>query len=130
MQLSPVQIAIVVYAAIFFILASSMETQNIGLGYHFVYIGTSMVAQLLVVAGIFLFALNVSEHYFTLWRWIFPLLILELAVGLYFDLTIPADSLGGEWVSNLAFSVWFVVPAYYFNFQIARYGSKDRDDET
>jgi hypothetical protein len=74
MQLSPVQIAIVVYAAIYFILASSMEAQNIGLGYPFVYIGTSMVAQLLVVAGIFLFALNASEHYFTLWRWIFPLL--------------------------------------------------------
>jgi hypothetical protein len=68
MQLSPVRIAIVVYAAIYFLLASSMEAENISLGYPFVYIGTSMVAQLLAVAGIFLFALNASDRYFGLWR--------------------------------------------------------------
>jgi len=122
MQINLTRAAIVIYAVIYFVLATAMEAQNIEQGYPFLYVGPSMVAQLLLTAGIFMFALDAGAGYLSLWRWLFPLLLVELGVGLYFDATIPAEPHDAQWLSNLAFGLWFAVPAYYCNFRIARYG--------
>jgi hypothetical protein len=115
-------IAILAYGAIYFLLASLMEAEYVNQSYPILYVGFSMIAQLLVVAGVVLFALDAPEGYAKLWRRIFPLLVFDFALGLYFDSTIPAGPSGDDWLWSLAISLWFMAPAYYFNFKIARYG--------
>jgi hypothetical protein len=115
-------IAILAYGVIYFLLASLMEAEYINQSYPTLYVGFSMIAQLLVVAGVVLFALDAPEGYAKLWRWIFPLLLFDFALGLYFDSTIPAGPPGDGWLWSLAISLWFMAPAYYFNFKVARYG--------
>src|SRR5262245_54206591 len=112
-------IAFFAYGAIYFLLASLMEAEYVNQSYPTLYVGFSMIAQLLVVAGIVLFALDAAAGYARLWRWLFPLLVLDFVVGLYFDSTIPADPRGNEWLASLAMGLWFMAPAYYFNFKIA-----------
>ena len=48
--------------------------------------------------------------------------VFDFGLGLYFDFTIAADPQLDEWLGSLVISLWFVAPAYYFNFKIARYG--------
>ena len=115
-------IAALAYAAIYFLLASIMEAEYVNQSYPPIYVGFSMIAQLLTVAGVVLFVLDAGVDYARLWRWIFPLLVFDFALGLYFDPTIPADPPGDEWLWSLALSFWFMAPAYYCNFKIARYG--------
>jgi hypothetical protein len=52
----------------------------------------------------------------------FPVLIFDFGLGLYYDSTIPVEPQGKDWLWSRALSFWFVAPAYYFNFKIARYG--------
>src|SRR5262245_2904463 len=124
MQLSSVllrQLAVIVYGVLYFLLASSMEAENVQQGYPLAYVLPSMLAQTFVVCGIFLFALNTSNEFARIWQWLFPLLIAELAAGMVVDVTHAADALGI--IPDELFSVWFVAPAYYFNFKVARYRS-------
>ena len=51
-------IAILAYGVIYFLLASLMEAEYINQSYPTLYVGFSMIAQLLVVAGVVLFALD------------------------------------------------------------------------
>jgi hypothetical protein len=113
------QLAVIIYGVVYFLLASSMEAGNVQQGYPLSYILPSMLAQTFVVCGIFLFALNASSEFARIWQWLFPLLIVELAAGMVVDMTQAADALGI--VPDELFSMWFVAPAYYFNFKVARY---------
>lgn len=119
------QIGVFAYGVLYFILACAMEAENINQSYPIAYVVPSMIAQTLVVGGIFLFGIEASPDFAKVWRWLFPLLVLELAVGVVFDATIPADynlsTHGAAWTSNVLFALWLAVPAYYFNFRIARY---------
>ena len=115
-------IAALAYAAIYFLLASLMEAEYVNQSYPPIYVGFSMIAQLLTVAGVVLFVLDAGVDFARLWRWIFPLLGFDFALGLYFDSTIPAEPPGDEFLWSLALSLWFMTPAYYCNFKIARYG--------
>jgi hypothetical protein len=114
-------IAALAYAAIYFLLASVMEAEYVKQNYPTIYVGISMIAQLLTVAGVVLFALDAGADFVRLWRWIFPLLVFDFALGVYFD-SAMADPPGDEWLWSLALSLWFMAPAYYCNFKIARYG--------
>jgi len=114
------QIGVVAYGVIYFILACSMEAENIQQSYPWAYVVPSMVAQTLVVLGVFLFGLEASTEFAKVWRWLFPLLVVELAAGIVFDVTIPPEAMRADW-SDEVFSLWFVAPAYYCNFRIARY---------
>jgi predicted benzoate:H+ symporter BenE len=78
-----------------------------------------MLAQTFIVCGIFLFALNTTGEFARIWKWLFPLLVAELAAGMVVDVTHAAEAL--DIVPDELFSVWFVAPAYYFNFKVARY---------
>jgi hypothetical protein len=115
-------IAILAYSAIYLLLATLMEAEYTNQSYPAIYIGFSMVAQLLVVAGVVLFALDAGDSFVRLWRWLFPFLVFDFGLGLYYDSTIPVEPQGMQWLWSLALSFWFVAPAYYFNFKIARYG--------
>ena len=114
-------IAILAYSAIYFLLATLMEAEYANQSYPTIYIGFSMVAQLLVVAGVVLFALDAGDNFVRLWRWLFPFLVFDFGLGLYYDSTIPVEPQGMQWLGSLVISLWFVAPAYYFNFKIARY---------
>jgi predicted benzoate:H+ symporter BenE len=96
-----------------------MEAENVRQGYPLAYVLPSMLAQTFVVCGIFLFALNMIGEFARIWQWLFPLLVAELVAGMIVDLTHAADALGI--IPDELFSVWFVAPAYYFNFKVARY---------
>ena len=78
-----------------------------------------MIAQTLVVGGVVLFSLERGSEFAKVWQWLFPLLILELAVGIVFDATYQADP-DGLWMNEL-FGLWLAAPAYYLYFIIDRY---------
>jgi len=115
------QIGVFAYGMFYFILACAMEGENVSQSYPVTYVALSAVAQILVVCGIFLFALEASPDFAKVWRWLFPLLVLEVAAGVVFDATIPTTSDGTAWIPNELFGLWLAAPAYYFNFRIARY---------
>ena len=77
-------IAILAYSAIYFLLAALMEAEYANQSYPTIYIGFSMVAQLLVVAGVLVFALDAGESFVRLWRCLFPFLVVDFTLGLYF----------------------------------------------
>ena len=113
------QLAVIAYGIVYFLLASSMEADNLQLGYSLAYVLPSMLAQTFVVCGIFLFALNASSEFARIWQWLFPLLVVEFAAGMVVDVTHAPDALAI--IPDELFSMWFVTPAYYFNFKVARY---------
>ena len=119
------QIGVLAYAILYFVLACAMEAENFNQSYPVIYVGLSMIAQTLVVGGVVLFGLEAGPDFAKAWRWLFPLLVAELVVGIVFDATIPpAFNLrthGAEWIVNMLFGLWLVAPAYYFNFRVARY---------
>ena len=115
------QLVVLAYGLLYFVLACAMEGDNLHQSYPFIYIGLSMIAQTLVVAGIGLFALEASPDFAKVWRWLFPVLVLELAAGIVFDATVPPGPVGGTWIANELVGLWLAAPAYYFNFRIARY---------
>ena len=117
------QIGVLAYGVLYFVLACAMQVENVSQGYPIGYIGLSMVAQTLLVCGVFLFGLETSPDFARLWRWLFPLLVLELAVGIVFDATIPPEPSGMEWLWNEALGLWIATPAYFFNLRVARYRS-------
>lgn len=117
------QVGVFAYGVLYFILACAMEAENISQSYPVAYVVPSMIAQTLVVGGIFLFGIEASLDFAKVWRWLFPLLVLECAIGIVFDATIPPDAAGAAWFTNLLFGLWLAVPAYYFNFRVARYTS-------
>jgi hypothetical protein len=119
------QIGVFAYGLLYVILAYLMEAENLSQGYSIIYVAFSMLAQTLVVCGIFLFGLDASPDFAKVWRWLFPLLVCEVVVGIAFDATVPTDfnfrTHGVEWILNVLFSLWLATPAYYFNYRIARY---------
>jgi hypothetical protein len=113
------QIAVLIYAVIYFMLAGIMEADNLRQSYPVTYVAFSMIAQTLVVGGVVLFALEKAPEFAKVWRWLFPLLVLELAVGIAFDTAYQSDPDG--LLMNELVGLWLAAPAYYFNFGIARY---------
>jgi hypothetical protein len=113
------QAAVLAYAVLYFVLAGVMEAANLDQSYPIAYVVFSMIAQTLVVGGVVLFGLEKGSEFAKVWQWLFPLLVLELAVGIVFDATYQSDP-DGLWMSEF-FGLWLAAPAYYFNFRIARY---------
>jgi hypothetical protein len=115
------QVGVCAYGALYFVLAGAMEVDNLSQGYPIVYIACSMLAETLMVCGVFLFGLEASPDYARIWRWLFPLLMIEQVASIVLDAMVPADALGAEWATNELFGLWLAMPAYYFNLRIARY---------
>jgi Ni,Fe-hydrogenase I cytochrome b subunit len=113
------QVAVLAYAAIYFLLAGTMEAGNVSQGYPVAYVAFSMIAQTMVVGGVVLFGLEKGPEFATVWRWLFPLLVLELVVGIVLDATYQSDP--DDLLMNELVGLWLAAPAYYFNFRIARY---------
>src|SRR3977135_753640 len=113
--MKPWQIATLASAVLYFVLVSAMVAENISQSYPAIYVGLSMIAQVLVVVGIILFGLNAGAGFAKFWQWVFPLLVLEPLVGLWFDATIPPDSFEPEGMLNVGLTLWLMAPAYYFN---------------
>jgi hypothetical protein len=75
--MKPSEIAILCYAVLYFVLASDMEAGNISQRYPVIYVGLSMLDQILIVAGVVLFGLKAEADFAKFWRFLFPLMILE-----------------------------------------------------
>jgi hypothetical protein len=118
------QLVVCAYGALYFLLASMMEVENLNQGYPLTFVVCSMVAEILIVCGIYVFGLEASPDYARVWRWLFPILMVEQVAGVVFDATIPPDALSPEWITNILFGLWLAAPAYYFNFRVARYGAR------
>jgi hypothetical protein len=116
------QLSTVAYGVLYFLLAGLMEADYVAHQYPGAYIVLSMVTQVLIVFGIFIFALQRAAPYATAWRWLFPLMIAELGLGIFFDTTTtsPEAPLDQVWMLNMLFGLWLMAPAYYFNFRVAR----------
>src|SRR5262245_13315741 len=113
------QLAVLTYAAIYFVLAGLMEVANLNQSYPVAYIVVSMVVQTLVVCGVVIFGLERNIGYAKAWRWLFPILMVELVVGIAFDAMYQSD-LDDLWMNELL-GIWLAAPAYYFNFRVAGY---------
>jgi hypothetical protein len=68
------QVAVFAYAVIYFVLAGTMEAENLSQSYPVAYVAFSMIAQTLVVGGVVLFGLEKGPEFARVWRWLFPLL--------------------------------------------------------
>src|ERR1700674_5602129 len=106
------QVGVIAYGLLYFILACAMEAENINQGYPLAYVVLSMIAQTLLVGGIFLFGFDASADFAKVWRWLFPLLVLEGVVGIMFDATVPSASDGASWIANEVLGLWLAAPAY------------------
>jgi hypothetical protein len=113
------QLPVLAYAAVYFVLAGLMEVANLNQSYPLPYIAVSMIAQMLMVCGVLIFALERTAAYAKLWRWLFPILVLELAVGIVLDVFYQTDA-ASLWMDEL-FGLWLAAPAYYFNLRVAGY---------
>ena len=118
------QFGVFAYGLVYFMLACAMEADNVTQSYPIIYVALSMLAQTLVVCGIFLFGLQAGAEYAKAWRWLFPLLLVELVTSIVFDAIVPPGPLDAEWGLNLLFSLWLATPAYYFNYGVARYNGR------
>ena len=111
--------------ALFYVwLAYGMAQGNISAGYPFVYLLMSTLAQILVTAGIVLSTFDDPRPYNTIWKRLFPLLVLELAIEIVSDAVFPTDynleTHGAAWLLNILIALVLVAPAYYFNYRVAR----------
>ena len=86
------QVGVITYGIVYFGLASAMEAENLRHSYPFAYVMVSMIAQTFLICGVFLFALQANPEFAKVWRWLFPLLVVEAAVGAAFDATNPGES--------------------------------------
>jgi hypothetical protein len=113
------------YGVLYALLANAMEAENLHQGYPIIYVGFSIIAQTVVVVGIFLFGFGANPNFARRWQWLFPYLILELVWGLVLDASVPSDynffTHEAEWIKGLLFSLCIAAPAYYFNYRLARY---------
>jgi hypothetical protein len=113
------------YGVLYAFLANTMEAENLRQGYPIIYVGFSIVAQTIVVVGIFLFGLGAHPKYARRWQWLFPYLILELVWGIVLDATTPPDynlfTHGVQWIEGAMIGLCIGAPAYYFNYRVARY---------
>lgn len=116
------QLAVLAYGLLYFVLVGLMEADNIARDYPVMYVACSMISQVLVVIGIVIFATDTASPFARLWKWLFPMMLAEVGVGLFFDVTLatpdsPADR---TWIFSVLVSLWIMAPAYYFNFRVAR----------
>jgi hypothetical protein len=102
------QYAVLAYALLYFVRAGSMEAENLNQSYPAAYVAFSMIAQICVVCGIILFAIEARAEFANVWRLLFPLLVLELALGILFDVTYQSD-LNNLWMNEL-FGLWLAAP--------------------
>jgi hypothetical protein len=121
------KLLLLVYAGFYAIIAYGTYVDNVKIGYAAPFILYSACSQSVIAVGIVLYALQRETSVARIWRWLFPLLVLELCMGITMDATMPEDfslpTHGLAWAANLLFNLWLVAPAYYFNFKIAHYGS-------
>ena len=123
--MTPWSMILLAYAALYAVFAYSLHADNVQFGYPVVFIVYSALAQSLIAAGIAIHALEKGHSVARIWRWLFPLLLPEPCIGIALDAAIPQDfsfeTHGWEWVVNLLLNLWFMAPAYYFNFRVASY---------
>jgi hypothetical protein len=118
------KVLVLLYALFYVWLAYGMAQGNISAGYHPLYVLVSALAQVLLAIGIVLSTFDDPSPYNKIWKTLFPLLVLEMAIEIAVDAVMPADfnleTHGGVWVLNLALTLVLVAPAYYFNYKVAR----------
>ena len=116
------------YALFHLMLSIRLYRDNVDLGYPGWVVYGSAVAQLVLFVGILIFAFAPQKNLVApYWRWIVPLLFLELIAGIVRDAVVPGDfsfrTHGVMWVINLMFTLALFAPAYYASIKLSRYGA-------
>jgi hypothetical protein len=118
------KVLVLFYALFYAWLAYNMTQGNISIGYPTLYVLVSTLAQVLLAIGIVLATFDDPRPYNKIWKALFPVLVLEMAVEIAVDAVAPTDfnleTHGGVWVLSLALTLVLVAPAYYFNWTVAR----------
>ena len=118
------KVLVLIYALFYVWLAYGMAQGNVSAGYPVLYNVMSVLAQILVAAGIVLSTFDDPRPYNTLWRRLFPLLVLELAIEIVADAIVPTaynmETHGGVWLLSVLVALVMVAPAYYFNYRLSR----------
>ena len=123
--MSVVQKVLVLLYALFYVwLAHGIEQGNVIAGYPLFYVLVSTLAQILLVIGIVLSTFDDPRPYNTIWKRLFPLLVLQLALEITMDAVVPSGfnlaTHGSVWLLNLVIVAVLVAPAYYLNYRVAR----------
>ena len=117
------KVLVLLYALFYVWLAHGIEQGNVSAGYPTLYILVSTLAQIVLVIGIVLSTFDDPRPYNTIWKRLFPLLVLQLVFEIVMDAVVPAEfnlaTHGIVWVLLLLVSLALVAPAYYFNYRVA-----------
>ena len=113
------------YAGFYALFAYAVYGSNVTVGYPAPYILFSTAMQASLLVGIVAFALDLGPSLAQIWRWMFPLMIVDVLVGVSLDAVVPPDfnlsTHGVAWIINLLLNVWLAAPAYYCSFKVAGY---------
>ena len=115
------------YACLYAVFAYWVYGDN-SASYPMAYVIASASVQAVVTVGLFAWAFGKGPRVARVWRWLFPLMVLDLIVGIGADAVVPTDfnlaKDGMAWIANLLLNLWFLAPAYYLNFKIAYRGGR------
>lgn len=115
----------IAYLPLHLLLSLLIHQDNVDLAYPAWFIFCSDASQAVLFIGILLHVfLRRSEPVAPYWRWIFPLLILDLLAGFAMDGVVLANegllADGTTWLT-LMIALVLVFPAYYASFRLAAY---------
>jgi peptidoglycan/LPS O-acetylase OafA/YrhL len=113
-----------VYAVLFAALYFFAAGDNVSLGYPSAFVALSATCAALNFSGVIAYAFDLRSQRIRKWaRIVFPVLVLELALGLLMDAFLPEDynlrKYGLVWLRNAAFMLLLVSPAFYANYRLA-----------
>ncbi len=118
------KVLVLIYALFYVWLSYGMAQGSISVGYPVLYIVMSTLAQIIVTVGIVLSTFDDPRPYNKIWKALFPLLVIELAIEIAADAVVPTDfnleTHGSVWILNMALTLVLLAPAYYFNYQVSR----------
>ncbi len=117
----------IVYSFVFACFDVSANIDNFEIGYHISIIVWCISFDTVINIGNFLYAFNYSHEVLPkIWRFVFPILILHIAVMGYLDSTVPQDVKHESTVFTIAafvLYVFFLLPTLWANYKLG-YGKR------
>ena len=112
----------VLYALIFLAMAVSANSDNFEIGYNIILIIWSILLDVFIVAGNFIYAFGISNTTINkVWKYVFPIMVLDFFVFLILDTVIPKDTKNDSvvlfMVATIAATIIYF-PAFWANYKL------------